>query len=87
MKKTASWFYFERRGGKKVFSTMLKALKELTWRTRTENGAAALTSTLSHCLDLFGTIGALREASEERIIRSFVCAYAENPDLAMRTRC
>ena len=68
-----------------MFSTMLKALKELTGRTRTENGAAALTSTLSHCLDLFGTIGALREASEERIIRSFVCAYAENPDLAMRT--
>ena len=68
-----------------MFSTMLKALKELTGRTRTENGAAALTSTLSHCLDLFGTIGALREASEEKIIRSFVCAYAENPDLAMRT--
>ena len=68
-----------------MFSTMLKALKELTGRTQTENGAAALTSTLSHCLDLFGTIGALREASEERIIRSFVCAYAENPDLAMRT--
>ena len=39
--------------------------------TRTENGAVALNTTGDACLDLFGCIGALREADEARIERLF----------------
>ena len=37
-----------------------------------------------HCLDLFATIGALRNAREMEIITRFVRAYAEDPELAMK---
>ena len=40
---------------------------------------------MSDCLDLFATIGALRNAADEDVIRRFVKAYAEDPDLAMKT--
>ena len=56
---------------------------ETRW-TRTENGAIALNTTSDACLDLFGTIGALREASEERITTLFEEAYKENPLLAAK---
>ena len=46
--------------------------------TRTENGAAALNTTQDACLDLFGSIGALREADETRIERLFADAYKED---------
>ena len=41
---------------------MLDDLKQEANTTRTENGAAAYTTTMSDCLDLFSTIGALRAA-------------------------
>lgn len=63
---------------------MLDALKNEMNKTFTENGAVALSSTGSECLDLFATIGALRNASDEDIIARFIRAYAENPDLAMK---
>lgn len=52
--------------------------------TRTENGALALRSTQDACLDLFATIGALREADNDRIIRGFEDAYAQNPLMATK---
>lgn len=64
---------------------MLNFLKKEANKTFTENGAATYASTMSDCLDLFATIGALRNASDEDVIRRFVKAYAEDPDLAMKT--
>ena len=63
---------------------MLQILKNLTNKTLTENGAVTLRSTGSECLDLFATIGALRNASDAEIETRFLRAYAENPDLAMK---
>lgn len=45
--------------------TMLEQLKEESNMTLTENGAATYISTKSHCLDLFGTIGAIRSSTEK----------------------
>ena len=68
----------------KDFTIMLDALKQRSNRTVTENGAATLVTTRSDCLDLFATIGALRNASQAAMIDRFHRAYAENPDIAMR---
>lgn len=64
---------------------MLEFLKQEANLTYTENGAVTYRSTQSHCLDLFATIGALRRESDEEIADRFLRAYAENPDLAMKT--
>lgn len=63
---------------------MLKALKTEANRTVTENGAATHITTMSDCLDLFATVGALRSQSEYAIAQRFRRAYAEDPDLAMK---
>ena len=63
---------------------MLGFLKQESRSARTENGAAAWASSMSACLDLFSTAGALRGASEEELERRFLRAWAENPDLALR---
>ncbi|WP_029319623.1 DUF2828 family protein [Butyrivibrio sp. AE3004] len=63
---------------------MLEFLKKEANKTYTENGAITYVSTKSDCLDLFATIGALRNASEEDIITRFTRAYAEDADLAMK---
>lgn len=55
------------------------AIKNETKWTRTENGAVALKTTDDALLDLFGTIGALREANETRITSLFEEAYQANP--------
>ena len=64
---------------------MLNSLKKLTNVTYTENGAITPRSTESDCLDLFATIGALRNASGDQIQKRFFRAYLENPDIAMKT--
>lgn len=64
---------------------MLNYLKEEANRTHTENGALTYVSTQSDCLDLFASIGALRREEEREIVDRFLCAYDENPDLAMKT--
>lgn len=64
---------------------MLKFLKNMANKTRTENGAVTHKSTESHCLDLFATIGALRDNAPEEIVKRFLRAFAENPELALRT--
>ena len=64
---------------------MLNFLKKEANKTYTENGAVTYRSTESHVLDLFAAIGALRSADENDILMRFVQAYAEDPDLAMKT--
>ncbi len=63
---------------------MLNYLKNEANKTYTENGAATYRSTGSECVDLFGTIGAIRNNSEQEIITRFVRAFTENPDIAMK---
>lgn len=53
-------------------------------RTYTENGAVTYRSSQSYCLDLFGTIGALRGETEVKIEQRFIRAFAEDADLAMK---
>jgi len=62
----------------------LNNLRRMDNFTQTENGAVALSSTLNHCLDAFGTLGAMKNSSEDEIIRTFMAAFAENRNLAMR---
>ena len=56
-----------------------EAMKKTENFTKTENGCVAIKSTGDACLDLFVTIGSLREADEARIERLFADAYAEDP--------
>ena len=55
------------------------ALQNESTKAYTENGAAALNTTGDARLDLFGTIGALREADETRIQRLFAESYKQDP--------
>jgi hypothetical protein len=64
--------------------TVLEFLEKEANKTYTENRAVTHMSTLSDCLDLFATVGALRSASEEEIASRFTRAFAENPDMAMK---
>ena len=52
--------------------------------TYTENGALTNRSTNSYCLDLFATIGALRNAEDNEIISRFIKAYTEDNNMAMK---
>lgn len=63
---------------------MLEFINQEANITTTENGAATYASTNSYCLDLFATIGALRNSYEDEIVSRFIRAYAENADLAMK---
>lgn len=63
---------------------MLDLLKEEANWTRTENGAVTPISTGSDCLDLFATIGALRNAEEREVTDRFLKAFTENKDAAMK---
>lgn len=63
---------------------MLNHLKNEANIAYTENGAVTNASTMSDCLDLFATIGAIRAADEMEIIKRFVRAYTEDADIAMK---
>ena len=63
---------------------MLNFLKAEANRTYTENGAAAHMTTGSNCLNLFATVGALRNSTKEEIVDRFAKAYDENANLAMK---
>ncbi|MBR0279767.1 MAG: DUF2828 family protein, partial [Synergistaceae bacterium] len=63
---------------------MLDELKQEANYTLTENSALTYKSTLSHCLDLFATIGALRNSDDIEIRTRFMRAFAENPDMAAK---
>lgn len=64
---------------------MLEHLKNEANRTYTENGAVTHATTYSDCLDLFATIGALRSSDEQEILKRFVRAFTEDPNLALKT--
>lgn len=64
---------------------MLNLMKQEANSTTTENGAATYLTAGSDCMDLFATIGAIRCESDEEIITRFKRAYAEDPDVAMKT--
>ena len=63
---------------------MLKQLKEEANYTLTENLALTHKSTLSDCLDLFVTIGALRNSKPDEIITRFMRAFTEDHDMAVK---
>lgn len=63
-------------------TTLLSALQ--TENTLTENGMTTNSSSLSHCVNLFFQIGAMRGKDSQTIINAFVKAYNENPLTAMR---
>lgn len=65
-------------------NNFLNALENEANKKFTENGAEALSSTMNALIDLFGTIGAMRERTDTDIINSFVKAYAEDKLLAMK---
>ena len=66
-------------------STFINAVERQTMFTKTENGASALSTTDSALVDLFSTIGALRNASDQEIVSKFDRAFNENPLLALKT--
>ncbi|MBQ7154060.1 MAG: DUF2828 family protein [Synergistaceae bacterium] len=63
---------------------MLEQLKQEANLTLTENLALTLKSTGSHCLDLFASIGALRNSEPHEIRSRFMRAFTENPDMAVK---
>jgi hypothetical protein len=60
-------------------STFVDAVKNQ--EARTANGMKARKGTASACVDMFFKIGAMRG---QNVVPTFVAAYAENPDLALR---
>ena len=63
------------------FTEMMKEASDLTF---TENGGVAYATTSSKMLDFFGRVGALRDVSDDEIIKLFEAAFEENPALAVR---
>lgn len=61
------------------------AMRTDSHRTYTENGAQALNTTENACLDLFATIGALRDRNETEVSTLFAEAYKADPLLATKT--
>lgn len=59
-------------------------LREEARHTYTENGAKAVNSTTNACLDLFGSIGGLRNRDTVEVERIFSQAYNEDPLLATK---
>lgn len=57
--------------------------REVAWK-KTENGQTALNTTFDACLDLFSTIGALRNRSDGDIEAKVAAAYAEDKLLCMK---
>ena len=63
----------------------LNLLKREANKAYTANGAVTNASTMSDCLDLFATAGALRNAGDDEIVERFIRAFAEDRDIAMKT--
>lgn len=61
-----------------------EAMKSETTHTFTENGAKALNTTSNALLDLFGTIGSLRDRNEKEVEKLFAEAYAADPLFATK---
>ena len=78
---THSFFILTERREKYEFCECIKTESSLTY---TENGAVALNTTGDARLDLFSTIGALRNADEGRIQTLFAEAYKADPLFAVK---
>ncbi|MBR6162828.1 DUF2828 family protein [bacterium] len=63
---------------------MLNYLKQEANKTETLNGATTYISSGKFCLDLFSSIGALRNCSEKEILKRFHRAFCEDKNLAMK---
>ena len=50
----------------------------------TQNGMTTNQTSLNNCVDMFFLVGASRNMREEEMIRVFISARAENPDMAHR---
>lgn len=64
---------------------LLSSLEKEANVSSTYNGAKTNASTMSHCVDLFGSIGSMRSRSDSEIISAFVKAFAEDPLVALKT--
>lgn len=67
-----------------IIMNFAEAISNESRKTYTENGATAYNSTGNHCIDLFGTIGALRSRDEESVQALFAEAYNEDKLLATK---
>lgn len=65
-------------------SDFLTALKEVDNFTFTENGAGALRSTGNKMLDAFGSLAAMKDCDESTILHTFMGAFSEDKELAMK---
>lgn len=69
-------------------NTLVDALRDGNATARTENGAAAFTTTNSRVLDFYAQMGAIRTSrtpgAMNRLTEMFMAAYTENSDLAIR---
>ena len=65
-------------------NTFLNEMKYFNAYTTTENGAGALKTTGEAMLDAFGSMGAMKDSSEELILRTFIKAFNEDREMAMR---
>lgn len=68
----------------------IASLETETNKTRTDNGAEAVKSTNSDVVNLFSTIGSMRNRwdnsiDEKKLINMFSRAYSENKELAVKT--
>ena len=62
---------------------VLELREEMKW-DKTENGAVALNTTSSNCLDLFGRAGAVRNMNKDEKQIMFDSAFKENADIALK---
>lgn len=68
----------------KTMTTFANAMRNESRKTYTENGATAYNSTSDACLDLFGTIGSLRNRSTTEVEALFAEAYKADKLLATK---
>ena len=68
----------------KFMMNFANALKRESTLTTTENGQTALNTTGNACLDMFGTVAAMRTRTDKDIITAFDIAYAEDKLVATK---
>lgn len=69
---------------KSVRNSLVNALNAEQNKTKTTNGMNAYKSTNSDLLDLYGSIGAMRNRSDSDIIKAFTKAFAEDKLMAVK---
>ena len=69
---------------KSVTNSLVNALNAEQNKTKTTNGMNAYGSTSNHLLDLYGSIGAMRNRSDNDIYRAFSLAFAEDKLMAVK---